>query len=68
MKITVDEQKCDLCGICIDVCPDVFEKKGKRIVVAETPAAHDWSVCNACLANCPKGAITVQEQAKQKRI
>jgi ferredoxin len=54
----INKQKCELCGTCIELCPDVFELKNKQIVVvSKNEAPHDWSGCVACLVNCPQKAI-----------
>jgi MinD superfamily P-loop ATPase len=49
-----DEQLCDGCGVCHDVCAY------KAILVAGTPLlfADRCHGCGACAALCPRGAIT----------
>jgi Fe-S-cluster-containing hydrogenase component 2 len=58
--VTIDEEKCDGCGICIPACAEGALQivKGKARLVRE-------SYCDglgACLAECPKGAITLEER------
>ena len=59
-NVTVDKEKCDGDGECVDVCPvDVFElgSDGK----AEPVNADECIGCESCIEVCPTGAITVEE-------
>lgn len=60
-KITVDLEKCNGDGICVDVCPSgVFildDKTGKSI--PKNP--EECIECLACVDQCPENAITVEE-------
>lgn len=58
--ITIDEQKCNGCGLCIGACEEGALKlvDGKARLVSE-------SYCDglgACLPECPTGAITIEER------
>lgn len=59
-KITIDLDKCNGDGICVDVCPTgVFEmdtSSGKSKVVN----LEECIECLACQDQCPEGAITVE--------
>ena len=61
-KITIDLDKCNGDGICVDTCPvNVFkldEKTGKAKVVN----TDECTECLACQENCPEEAITVDEE------
>ncbi len=62
MKATVDPVKCTGCGICCDICPEVFElasdlAKVKTDIVP--PAAEEK--CREAEMNCPVEAIALQE-------
>ncbi len=62
MKAHVDKQKCLGCGICIDVCPDVFETDDEglaQVKVAVVPAEAESS-CREAAEQCPEQAIDVQ--------
>ena len=55
--ITIDEEKCDGCGVCISSCAEGALKivNGKARLVSD-------QVCDglgACLKECPRGALTV---------
>ena len=60
MPPIINEELCNACGRCVDVCPsDVFfgTKKGAIPVVAYPDEC--WHE-NACVAECPVNAITVR--------
>jgi NAD-dependent dihydropyrimidine dehydrogenase PreA subunit len=66
-KVTVDWTLCNGDGVCVDVCPvEVFEMQdlddypdGQKSVPVR---AEDCILCMACVASCPTGAITVEEE------
>lgn len=58
--ITIDEEKCNGCGLCVDACHEGALQlvNGKARLVSE-------SYCDglgACLPECPAGAITIEER------
>jgi NAD-dependent dihydropyrimidine dehydrogenase PreA subunit len=66
-KITVDLAKCNGDGVCVDVCPvELYELQeladfpGEQKSVPVRP--YDCILCMACVASCPTGAITVEEE------
>lgn len=51
----VDLQKCNGCGLCVDVCLcGAIVLAGDKVTVVETEDCH-W--CTLCEAVCPVGAI-----------
>ena len=55
----IDEEKCKVCGECVDVCPvDVFEIDEKEARVAN-PA--DCIGCESCISVCHEEAVTILE-------
>ena len=56
---SVDEEKCEGCEECVDVCPvEVFEMvDGKSSPVN----AEECLGCESCVEVCEPGAITVEE-------
>ncbi|MDP3285208.1 MAG: 4Fe-4S binding protein, partial [Desulfobacterales bacterium] len=56
---TVDEEKCQGCGECVDVCPvEVFELQGEKSVPVN---AEECLGCESCIEVCEPGAIIVEE-------
>jgi NAD-dependent dihydropyrimidine dehydrogenase PreA subunit len=57
--VTVDADKCNGCGECVDVCPvEVYElQDGKSVAVNE----EECLGCESCVEVCETGAITVEE-------
>lgn len=58
--ITIDEEKCTGCGMCVPDCPEGALQiiDGKARLVGEL-------LCDglgACMGSCPEGAITVEER------
>ena len=62
--ISIDEDLCDGCGICIPACPE------QALQIVDTPAGKKARLvkefyCDglgACLGSCPTGALTVEER------
>ncbi|RME25842.1 MAG: 4Fe-4S dicluster domain-containing protein [Deltaproteobacteria bacterium] len=50
-------ERCNGCGMCLQVCPTaVFARDGKRVVVSDADACIE---CGACQLNCEPKAISV---------
>ncbi len=65
MKVHVDAEICAGFGVCLGLCPEVFElhDDGYAIVlVGEVPAEHEEAVRQA-VAQCPSRAISVSDDA-----
>ena len=58
-NVTVDNDKCNGDGECIDICPvAVYEmQEGKSVPVN----ADECLGCESCLEVCPTSAITIEE-------
>jgi NAD-dependent dihydropyrimidine dehydrogenase PreA subunit len=55
----IDQDKCELCEECIDICPtDVFGKFEGLVVVADP---QDCIGCESCIGVCVPEAIAVEE-------
>jgi ferredoxin len=58
VTLSLDEEKCIGCGMCLLVCPHaVLSKSNGKAHIAHRDACME---CGACATNCPVEAITVQ--------
>ena len=60
MRITVDEDRCAGHGMCLTLCPEVFEMTDDGWAVAvqdEIPAEYEAATREA-VENCPERAIS----------
>jgi electron transfer flavoprotein alpha subunit len=57
-----DRQKCDLCGLCIEVCP--FKALEQINGVIEVNAA--CKMCKICINKCPQAAIAIIDEEREK--
>lgn len=64
VEITVDEEKCNGCGICREVCPkgpriwDIQDKGGRKLAVVIDISYCIY--CTDCATRCPTNAIKVK--------
>lgn len=62
--VTVDIDKCQACGDCIENCPNemlvLAEENGKQYAMFSGDP-DDCIGCLSCEASCEEGAITVTE-------
>jgi ferredoxin len=60
VKVTVDENVCIGCGLCVNACPECFEMNENSIAVVKN------SECKSCdlhevASQCPVNAIVVED-------
>lgn len=59
-RISVDESRCNGCGLCVMICKDFgLELKDKKAVAAPEPAFGCFA-CGHCMAVCPEDAIFIE--------
>jgi NAD-dependent dihydropyrimidine dehydrogenase PreA subunit len=57
--ITLDDQKCKICGECVSICPvEIYKLEGGKIVVGNS---DECSGCQSCVSVCESQAITIAE-------
>ncbi len=62
MKVSVDENLCTGCGLCVDVCPEVFEMpEALSIVKATEITAELAEKVKEAAESCPVEAIVIEE-------
>ena len=61
MKPIVDRDLCIGCGLCEDICPEVFELRddGLAYVIAEEPGPELYGCTEDAEASCPVDAISI---------
>jgi ferredoxin len=63
MKAIVDRDACIGCGLCPDVCPEVFEMDNEEKAVTKVnpvpPELQDK--CKEAAESCPSDAIKIEE-------
>jgi len=61
MKVKVDAELCVGCGLCVNVCQDIFEMQDdKAIVKSETVPAEAEENCKQAKDDCPVEAIIIE--------
>ncbi|HEX9061184.1 MAG TPA: ferredoxin [Clostridia bacterium] len=63
MKVCVDKEKCIGCGICANICPDVFEINADGIAVVKSDVAleNKKDEVKDTAQSCPVEAIEVED-------
>ena len=63
MKVRVDQESCTGCGLCLDLCPDMFELNDEALAEAkqeDVPENLEDDVREAA-DECPVEAIVIEE-------
>jgi ferredoxin len=64
LKVTVDEDLCTACGLCVDTCPDVFDLGDDddvaQVKVDVVPEEFE-ELCEQAAEECPSEAITIED-------
>jgi len=64
MKVVVDQFRCDAHGVCVSVCPEVFDLNDDEDVVRVIDEHPDESLrdrIDKAVQQCPKAAITIED-------
>lgn len=62
MKTKIDVNLCTGCGLCVDICPEVFamDDSVAKVIVEEVPEKV-FNTCREAADNCPVEAILIEE-------
>ncbi len=62
MKVSVDENLCTGCGMCVDICPEVFEIPEAISTVKTTEITEEIAdKVKEAAEGCPVEAIIIEE-------
>jgi ferredoxin len=64
MKVKVDKELCTGDGICVDLCPEVFEMNEDNqadVIVDEVPEEEE-EACRDAIESCPESCINIVEE------
>ena len=56
--IIINEDRCDLCGVCIGVCPENCMEMGAAYLEINDDVC---TLCNRCILICPVSALELYE-------
>ena len=60
MRVIVDEDMCTGCGLCVDICPEVFSMADDVAeVIADPVPEDDIEACQEAAESCPVDAISI---------
>ena len=62
MKAIVDAETCTACGLCEDICPEVFEVTDDVATVKLDPVPSEYEdSCREAMESCPVEAISLSD-------
>jgi ferredoxin len=62
LKVTVDEETCIGCEVCVDTCPEVFEMADDKARAKANEVPKDVvESCREAAENCPVEAIQIED-------
>jgi len=60
MPPVIDDEKCNKCGLCKDVCPVDAYYGSEEAEIPTVSYGEDCFFCGSCILECPTDAITLR--------
>ena len=62
MKVSIEQSGCISCGVCIDICPEVFQFTAEGLAeVYSDASAETASKVKEAADDCPTDVITIED-------
>lgn len=62
MRVVVDPDRCNCCGICVEICPNLFEIQDDTVEpVTDIVPTEEEDRCQEAAEACPEEAIILEE-------
>lgn len=63
-KVIVNKDKCLGCGMCVGICPGIFDFDDDGLAKADNDKinSENKNIVNEAIDSCPVGAIEVKEK------
>ncbi len=63
MRATVDQDTCTACGLCIDLCPAVFQEgpDGNAVAIEGAVSEEQEAAARDAADQCPVEAISIEQ-------
>lgn len=61
MKAVVDQDVCISCGLCTEICPEVFKMEDKAFAYVDVVPADAEASCQEAGESCPVSCISVEQ-------
>ena len=62
MEIYIDGNLCSGCGLCVGICPEMFEmdEEDKAVAINSDIPDELWESCRQACDECPENAISIE--------
>lgn len=61
-SVEIEMEDCILCGVCVDLAPQIFTLNDAGYIEVEDHGKGDTSGFDQAVANCPKDCIIVKDR------